>query len=59
MKKEMIAKYGGIRSRSGKEPKEGEGHKERYVDDDIIKGWDNEAKEKMKYLKTDEDKAEL
>lgn len=32
MKKEMIAKYGGIRSRSGKEPAEGEGSKERYVD---------------------------
>jgi len=59
MKKEMIAKYGGIRSRSGKERKEGEGLKERYVDEDIIKGWDNEAREKMKYLKTDEDKAEL
>lgn len=42
MKKEMIQKYGGIRSRNGKETDKPLG--DRYVDQGIIKKWDNEAK---------------
>lgn len=47
------------RGRNGKDGGNKEGYGKRYVDQDIIEKWDNEAMEKMKDMDSDEDKAEV
>jgi hypothetical protein len=54
MKKEMIEKYGGIRSRNGNDNDKPLG--DRFVDQNIIKKWDNEARAKLKLLKNEKEK---
>jgi|TARA_B110001450_G_C17572385_1_gene461332 hypothetical protein len=54
MKKEMIEKYGGIRSRNGNDNDKPLG--DRFVDQNIIKKWDNEARAKLKLLKNEKER---
>ena len=57
MKKEMIEKYGGIRSRNGNDNDKPLG--DRFVDQNIIKKWDNEARAKLKLLKNEKEKEQI
>lgn len=47
------------RGRNGNDGGNKAGYGNRYVDQDIIEKWDNEAMEKMKDMDSDEDKAEV